>query len=107
VVALAEREGDLVAVVGTGSPGADAHAGRAETSLLLALEPSLVRETVAVRGLTTPIDELIDELRACGVAPLSPSGVLGDPEGASADEGAERLASMCEAGLRHIEAVFG
>jgi creatinine amidohydrolase len=107
VVARAGDEGDLVAVVGAGSPGADAHAGRAETSLLLALEPSLVRETGAVRGLTTPIDELLEELRTRGVAPLSPSGVLGDPAGATAEEGRARLASMREAGLRRIEAVFG
>ncbi|MBT0772497.1 mycofactocin biosynthesis peptidyl-dipeptidase MftE [Kineosporia sp. J2-2] len=66
----------------------DAHAGRTETSLQLALHPERVRLELAERGNTTPVRELIDELRASGVRAVSPNGVLGDPEGAGAEEGA-------------------
>ena len=36
-------------------------------------------------------------MRAGGVAAVSPNGVLGDPAGASADEGERLLASMSDA----------
>jgi mycofactocin precursor peptide peptidase len=68
-------------------PG-DAHAGRAETSLQLALAPGPVRLDRAEAGNTTPIAELMPALRASAVHGVSPSGVLGDPTGASAGEGA-------------------
>lgn len=72
-------------------PGGDAHAGRTETSLLLAIVPSLVREDLAVPGRTEPVAELIEVLRTDGMVGVSPNGVLGDPTGASAAEGEELL----------------
>ena len=54
----------------------DLHAGRIETSLMLAIDPGLVRFELAEAG----PDTTIDELRARGVRAVSPSGVLGDPE---------------------------
>ena len=66
----------------------DAHAGRTETSLMLALAPSEVLLDRAAAGDTRPIAELLPELRAHGVRKVSPNGVLGDPAGASAAEGA-------------------
>jgi creatinine amidohydrolase len=73
---------------GAGVPAAgDLHAGRVETSLLLHLAPELVHLDVAARG---PSPALADLVRH-GVLPLSPSGVLGDPTGASAAEGAALL----------------
>ena len=71
---------------------ADAHAGRIETSLMLALAPDLVgpaREP----GNVAPLAELMPRLRAEGVRAVSPNGVLGDPTGASAEEGRALLAS--------------
>jgi mycofactocin precursor peptide peptidase len=41
--------------------------------------------------------ELLPEMRAGGVAAVSPNGVLGDPAGASADEGERLLAAMSDA----------
>jgi creatinine amidohydrolase len=102
-----EAEGDVSCVVTASSPGADAHAGRAETSLLLLLAPGLVRETVAVAGETRALSEIIGELRDAGVAAVSSNGVLGDPHGASAEEGRARLSAMTTAGLATIEARFG
>ena len=65
----------------------DAHAGRTETSLLLHLAPELVRIDQAQPGCTEPLGVLVDRLRRVGVAAVAPNGVLGDPTGATADEG--------------------
>lgn len=65
----------------------DAHAGRTETSLLLALAPTRVRPERAAAGNPAPLSELLPQLRRGGVRPLAPNGVLGDPTGASAEEG--------------------
>jgi creatinine amidohydrolase len=72
--------------------GGDAHAGRTETSLMLALQAA-VREELAEPGNTAALAELIDDLRAAGVGAVSPNGVLGDPAGASATEGRALLAA--------------
>jgi mycofactocin precursor peptide peptidase len=74
----------------------DLHAGRTETSLLLHLRPDAVRLDRAEPGDTRPLTEILLAMRAGGVAAVSPNGVLGDPTGASADEGAEVLAAMVE-----------
>lgn len=75
-------------------PGGDAHAGRAETSLLLALRPDAVQLERASPGCTTPLPELLPALRRGGVAAVSPSGVLGDPTGATGDEGEALFAGL-------------
>jgi mycofactocin system creatininase family protein len=72
----------------------DAHAGRAETSLALALAPDAVRLDRAEAGNTTPIAELMPALRAAAVHGVSPNGVLGDPAGASAAEGTAMFADL-------------
>lgn len=68
----------------------EAHAGRVETSMLLALARR-VRMDRAVPGDTRPLEEIWPLLRSGGVRAVSPNGVLGDPTGASADEGHELL----------------
>lgn len=65
----------------------DPHAGRAETALMLALRPESVRLDRAERGDTRPLTEVLALLRAGGVRAVSANGVLGDPAGASAEEG--------------------
>jgi mycofactocin precursor peptide peptidase len=72
--------------------GGDAHAGRVETSLLLALEPALVG-AAREPGNTAPLAALMPVLRERGVRSVAPNGVLGDPRGASADEGRALLAA--------------
>jgi creatinine amidohydrolase len=84
-------EGDAVLVWRAAVAGGDAHAGRTETSLLLALDPAAVRSDLAEPGCTEPIDRLLPRLRAEGVRPVSSNGVLGDPTGASAEEGCALL----------------
>lgn len=71
-----------------------AHAGRSETSMLLALDASRVLVEAAQAGATQPLSELMPALRAGGVRAVSPNGVLGDPAGASADEGRALLEEL-------------
>jgi creatinine amidohydrolase len=65
----------------------DSHAGLAETSVMLALRPESVRMALAAPGETGPLAELMPVLTEKGVRALSPSGVLGDPSGATAENG--------------------
>ncbi len=65
----------------------DPHAGRTETSLLLALRPATVRTDRVVPGDVRPMSELAPLLRADGLRAVTDNGILGDPSGANADEG--------------------
>jgi creatinine amidohydrolase len=68
-------------------PGGDAHAGRTETSLLLALAPDDVSMDWAEPGNTASLEDLMPHMRVDGVAAVSSNGVLGDPMGATTEEG--------------------
>jgi mycofactocin system creatininase family protein len=72
-------------------PG-DAHAGRVETSLMLAIAPDRVQLDRAAAGAGAPLGELLPRLVAEGVRAVSRNGVLGDPADASAAEGRALLA---------------
>jgi len=80
----------------TGLPGGDAHAGRSETSLMLALDPDAVRLDAAERGDTRPVSQIMPLLRERGVRAVSGNGVLGDPAGATAAEGEQLLARLAD-----------
>ncbi|MGV9712944.1 mycofactocin biosynthesis peptidyl-dipeptidase MftE [Gordonia sp. NPDC003424] len=69
-------------------PGADAHAGTTETSVLLHFSPDDVRHTEVEVGNVAPIATLLGQMRDGGVAAVSANGVLGDPTAATADHGA-------------------
>jgi creatinine amidohydrolase len=69
----------------------DLHAGRTETSLMLAVAPDRVDLEAAVAGDIRPLDELLPLLQTGGVRSVSATGVLGDPTGAGADEGRRLL----------------
>jgi mycofactocin system creatininase family protein len=71
--------------------GVDAHAGFTETSVMMALEPSLVRSEAAEPGCRAPLAEVMPVLLSSGVAAVSSNGVLGDPSGASENTGSELL----------------
>jgi len=72
--------------------GAGEHGGRAETSLMLALAPERVRLDLAEGGDCRPLHLLLPRLRTDGVRAVSANGVLGDPSGASAQDGRRLLA---------------
>jgi creatinine amidohydrolase len=87
-------EGHNVAMWFPVIPGGDAHAGRTETSIMLAIAPETVRLEAAEPGNTAPLSEIIDDLRRGGVAAASSNGVLGDPTGATATEGQALLKTL-------------
>lgn len=72
----------------------DAHAGRTETSLLLAISPGLVLADRARPGNPAPLAELMEDIVANGVSAVSPNGVLGDPAGATHAEGHALVSGM-------------
>jgi mycofactocin precursor peptide peptidase len=96
-VALLRSEGRDVAWFPCGVPGADAHAGHHETGVMLALAPDTVRPDLAAPGNTAPLRELMPAISAGSVRDVSPSGVLGDPSGATASEGAETVSVIVAA----------
>lgn len=99
---LLVEEGRDVRWVPCAAPAGDAHAGRTETSLLLHLTPASVRDDRAEPGEKRSVQELLPALRASGVRALSPNGVLGDPTGATAEEGRAVLEQMVEYALRRL-----
>lgn len=60
------------------------HADIAESSIMLALHPDLVREDLAVEGFLPALeDEVIDRIIRDGFKSVTPTGVLGDARGMS------------------------
>lgn len=106
-VALLRDEGRLVCWTGCGVPGGDAHAGRTETSLMLHLAPWSVRPSRIAPGTTTPLSSLMARMRQSGVRAVSPSGVLGDPRGASAAEGSDLVAAVVHRACNDVMALLG
>ena len=92
--ARSTADGDDVVVWRLRAAGGDAHAGRTETSLMLAIDPAAVQLELAEAGCTDPIDVLLPRLRTEGVRPVSSNGVLGDPASASAEEGRALLDTL-------------
>jgi mycofactocin precursor peptide peptidase len=90
-VATLRSEGRTVMAWSPRIAGGDAHAGRTETSLMLALAPEWVQVEAAEPGDVRPLSAVIGDLRRGGVASVSANGVLGDPTGATADEGRRLL----------------
>ncbi|HVV29444.1 MAG TPA: mycofactocin biosynthesis peptidyl-dipeptidase MftE [Mycobacteriales bacterium] len=71
--------------------GGDPHAGRTETSLLLATSPALVapgwQQAVPAPAARAPLATLLPALRAGRLREIAPDGVLGDPAAADAAHG--------------------
>lgn len=72
----------------------DAHAGHAETSVLLHVSPETVRMDARAVGNTEPLARLMPRLRSGGVAAVNELGVLGDPTRATREDGALLFAAM-------------
>ncbi len=83
----------------------DLHAGRSETSLMLAIAPERVHLDRAEPGDLRPLGELLPRLRAGGVRSVSDNGVLGDPRGATAEEGGRLLDRAVESLLTELDAL--
>ena len=74
--------------------GADAHAGHTETSLMLAINPQLVRLEKLDIGNVQPMSELQHDLQTQGVKAVSENGILGNASTATAEHGEEMLAAL-------------
>ena len=81
----------------------DPHAGRPETSMLLALQPELVRMQYASPGDTRPLALTLPLLRAGGVRAVAATGVLGDPTGANPIEGEALLDELAAAVIQDVQ----
>lgn len=90
------REGRSVLVWHPRVPDGDSHAGRTETSMLVHLHPEVVRVDRAVPGSTARWREIREVVEADGLAEVSPTGVLGDPTSASAEEGERIVATLVD-----------
>lgn len=90
-----------------GYEGADAHAGRTETSVMLHLCPQDVHMDLAEKGNTTAARDLIEDMRGDGVRAVSPSGVLGDPTTADAAHGAAVMSLWVTSLSDRIDALLG
>jgi creatinine amidohydrolase len=99
-VALLRTEGRDVRAWGPAF-GGDAHAGRTETSVLLALGRPVTDERPV--GAAQPVAELLPVMLAAGVAAVSPNGVLGDATGASTEEGISLLDKASAELLAYVE----
>ncbi|BCN55360.1 mycofactocin system creatininase family protein [Prescottella equi] len=102
-VELLRYEGRDAAWLPCAVPGADAHAGRTETSLLLHLSPADVTMDRAEPGNTAPIADLMPQLRSGGMLAATPNGILGDPTGATAEEGERLFADLVRRAGKAIE----
>ncbi|MDO5289996.1 MAG: creatininase family protein [Pseudomonadota bacterium] len=83
------------------------HAGHAETALMLALAPDTVRMDRAVANMPTPFPSQMlspDGRPACAWAArdFGPTGVIGDPRPATAEQGHAILASLADSWAQAI-----
>lgn len=79
------------------------HADIAETSLMLALHPSLVRMDLAAQGFQPELDRsAFERIIAEGFRTVTPNGVLGDARGSDAGLGRAALADLAD----HLASVF-
>ncbi len=85
--ALLVAEGRDVAVWHPRVPGGDSHAGRTETSMMLHLDPGVVRVDRLEPGSTARWREIGATVMDAGLAAVSANGILGDPTLATEAEG--------------------
>lgn len=93
--------------VGLEPPKTDAHAGGLETSQALHAFPELVRDFQGVAGYTAAEKGWLEKIFVEGIRPVSSSGVLGDPAGASAAAGAAVFDALADELARWIGEAFG
>lgn len=85
--------------------GGDLHAGRTETSLMLAVAPDRVRPGPWEPGARGALEDLLPLLQTRGVRAVSPNGILGDPGGADPTEGARLLEDAAAALVAFVAAL--
>lgn len=78
------------------------HAGEWETSMMLAIHPELVRMDRAEAGFTGPLEEAIQGMLSAGVKSISGNGAVGDPTGASAENGERYFAAAVDIAVDQV-----
>jgi creatinine amidohydrolase len=86
---------------------AGAHAGEWETSMILAFEPSAVHPERGAAGYLGPLAPVFDRINRDGMESVTPNGVLGDPEKATAEHGRAYLARITDLIGDHVRADSG
>lgn len=77
------------------------HAGAGETTVVLAIQPQLVRQERYQKGYTG--DEFnLEKLLVGGMKRISQNGVLGDPRGATAEMGEKVVTNIAEAYAKQV-----
>lgn len=82
--------------------GADMHAGRTETSVMLHIAPHAVSVDRLTTGNTQHVHEILPAMRSEGVRAVTESGVLGDATTATAEHGAQVLKFYSEHLAHHL-----
>jgi len=84
------------------------HADIAESSIMLALHPELVRESEAVAGYVGPITpEVMRAVFSDGIGAIAPNGIIGDARGMRQSIGERCIAEMAEVLVTHFRNSVG
>ena len=79
------------------------HAGELEASMILALDERLVHMDRAAPGFLGNLDDVRDQLMSAGIQAIAPSGVLGDPRGATREHGERYMEALTDGVARFFE----
>jgi creatinine amidohydrolase len=79
------------------------HAGELEASMILALDEQLVHMDRAAPGFLGNLDDVREQLMSAGIQAVTPSGVLGDPRGATRAHGERYLDALSDSVARFFE----
>lgn len=105
VVGMIELWRRAVANMGGEPTRVGGHADIAESSIMLALHPTLVHTELAEAGSTvTPSAELLDRILRDGIRSIAPNGILGDARGLSAAIGERSIEVVADAIAEHFRA---
>ncbi|MGH7582280.1 MAG: creatininase family protein [Gemmatimonadales bacterium] len=84
------------------------HADIAESSIMLALHPELVRMSEAAEGYVGPITpELMSTVFRDGIGAIAPNGIIGDARGMQKAIGERCIAEMATVLVRHFRTAEG
>jgi creatinine amidohydrolase len=74
---------------------------------LLAIDARRVHADAAQPGASEPLPQVMTALRQVGVRAVSPNGILGDPTGATAEEGHALLDALASDLISQVDRFVG
>ncbi|MDA8197646.1 MAG: mycofactocin biosynthesis peptidyl-dipeptidase MftE [Actinomycetota bacterium] len=84
----------------------DLHAGRTETSAMMALAPGMVHIERAESGGSSDFDQILPHMVNYGVKAVSENGVIGDPTGSNQEEGAAILGAFSDSLVARFDTFY-